>query len=108
MRSAARHALGVAAVALSWALGQGVQAVFGFPAPVAGLLILAVGLLVCPGALDRLGPTADIAIRWLPLLFVPVAIGGASAVGDFDVGALATAVTVSVPVGFAVAALMAR
>lgn len=103
-----RHAAGVAVIAAAWALGEAMQAVTGFPAPVAGLLILTLALVVRPQGLERVGPTADLVIRWLPLLFVPVAVGGAAAIMDVDAGALAAAVVVSVPTGFVLTAWVAR
>ena len=103
-----RHLGGIAAIGAAWGLGQAVEALVGFPAPIAGLVILAAAALLWPGALERIGATADLAVRWLPLLFVPWAIGGASVLGEVDAAALVAAVAVSVPIGFVVAARLAR
>lgn len=108
MTSATRHVQGLIAIAGAWVAGLVVESLIGFPAPISGLLILAVVLLVSPPALDRLAPTADATIRWLPLLFVPVTVGGATALVDADTVALLAAVVVSVPVGFVVVATLAR
>ena len=108
IRLIGRHAASVCAVVGAWGVGHVVEAVSGLPAAVAGLLVLAVALTIWPTALRVVAPTADIAIRVLPLLFVPVAIAGAVALADSDAVALAVAVGVSVPVGFVVTALLAR
>lgn len=103
-----RHAVGCAAVLASYGLGCVIESLVGVPAPLAGLVLYAIATLLSPSALRRTGPTADGIVRWLPLLFVPLAVGGLAVVGDNSPLAIALAIVVSVPIGFLVAALVAR
>lgn len=103
-----RTLLGALAVGAAWAIGEALDAVTGLlPGPVAGLVLLAAVLVAWPAALDVVGPVADVAVRLLPLLFVPAVVAVATVDGDVDVAAAVVAVAVSVPIGFVVAARIA-
>ena len=108
VRLVARHARGLLVIGLAWAAGLAVALLVDFPASIAGLVLLATWLLASPQAMHSAAPTADVTIRWLPLLFVPLAVEGASVLVEGDPGAVAVAVAVSVPAGFAVVARLAR
>lgn len=104
-----RTAPGFVAVLAAWGVGEGVDAATGvLPGPVAGLLVLAAVLLARPAAVEVVAPAAELAIRALPVLFVPAVVAAAGVEGDVDVVALVLGVAVSVPVGFVVAARLAR
>lgn len=105
--STVRLALGFAGIAAAWVAGLGIEACTGFPAAIAGLLVLAAVLLVAPSVTERVGPAADLTVRWLPLLFVPLAVGGVPVLVGAAVPLGITVVT-SVPVGFVVVARLAR
>lgn len=107
-RLIARHAGGLVLIALAWSAGLAITALLGFPAAIGGLVVLAGWLLVSPRAMGAVEPTADVAVRWLPLLFVPLAVEGASVLAEADPGAVTVAVLVSVPAGYAVVARLAR
>lgn len=107
-RLLARHVRGLVRIALAWSAGLAIAALLGFPASIGGLVVLAGWLLASPQAMDAVEPTADVAVRWLPLLFVPLAVEGASVLAEADPAAVAVAVLVSVPAGYAVVARLAR
>lgn len=102
------HVGGLLLIGPAWAAGLVIEALVDLPAPIAGLVVLAAALLVSPRGIEAVGPTADLAIRWLPLLFVPLAVSGASVLAASQPAALLVAVAVSVPAGFAVIARLAR
>ncbi len=105
--STARLVLGFVGIAAAWVAGLGVEALTDFPAAIAGLLVLAAVLLAAPSVTERVGPAADLIVRWLPLLFVPLAVGGVPVLIGAAVP-LGVAVVASVPVGFLVVARLAR
>lgn len=105
--STARLVLGLAGIAVAWVTGRGIEALTGFPAAIAGLLVLATVLLAAPSVTERVGPAAELTVRWLPLLFVPLAVGGVPVLVGAAVP-LGVAVVASVPVGFLVVARLAR
>lgn len=108
MVAVSRHCRGLVVIALAWAAGLAAATLVDFPASIAGLVVLSAWLLVSPRAMHAVGPTADLTVRWLPLLFVPLAVEGASILVEADPAAVAVAVAVSVPAGFAVVAGLLR
>jgi putative effector of murein hydrolase LrgA (UPF0299 family) len=102
-----RRVAGFAGIVAAWFVGRAVESLTGFPAAIAGLLVVAAVLLAVPAATERVGPAADVTIRWLPLLFVPLAVGGVPVLLD-AAAPLGIAVVTSVPVGFVVTAWLAR
>jgi len=100
---------GALAILAVWGAGEAVDAVTGvLPGPVAGLLVLAGVLLASPRTQEAVEPAAALAIRGLPVLFVPAVVAAAAVEGDVDLLALVIGVVVSVPAGFVVAARLAR
>jgi putative effector of murein hydrolase LrgA (UPF0299 family) len=57
------------------AVGAGVERVTGVPAVVAGLVALTVVLVASPRLLAVVQPAADVLLRLLPALFVPLVAG---------------------------------
>jgi putative effector of murein hydrolase LrgA (UPF0299 family) len=104
-----RSTIGVAVIGAAWGAGELVeQAVGSLPGPVVGLVLLAAVLLLRPGLDEVVAPVAALLVRALPLLFVPAVVAVAAVRGEVDVVAAVLAVAVSVPVGFVVAARLAR
>lgn len=102
-------AVGGLPIAVALAVGAGVERVTGIPAVVAGLVALTAALVACPRLLEVTQPAADVLLRLLPALFVPLVAGVAGA-GDEVLAAwpaALVAVLVSVPVGFVVTARVA-
>lgn len=99
-------AAGCLPIAVAVAVGAGVERVTGIPTVVAGLVALTAALVASPRLLEVTQPAADVLLRVLPALFVPLVAGVAGA-GDEVLAAwpaALAAVLVSVPVGFVVTA----
>lgn len=102
-------AVGCLPIAAAVAVGAGVERVTGIPTVVAGLVALTAALVASPRLLQMTRPAADVLLRLLPALFVPLVAGVAGA-GDQVLAAwpaALAAVLVSVPVGFLVTAALA-
>ena len=102
-------AVGCLPIAAAVAVGAGVERVTGIPTVVAGLVALTAALVASPRLLQMTRPAADVLLRLLPALFVPLVAGVAGA-GDQVLAAwpaALAAVLVSVPVGFLVTAARA-
>jgi putative effector of murein hydrolase LrgA (UPF0299 family) len=102
-------AVGCLPIAAAVAVGAGVERVIGIPTVVAGLVALTAALVASPRLLEVTRPAADVLLRLLPALFVPLVAGVAGA-GDQVLAAwpaAVAAVLVSVPVGFLVTAALA-
>lgn len=109
MAPVTRTLLGAAVIAAAWGVGELAAAMVGvLPGPVVGVLLLAALLLAVPGLDDAVAPVSGVLVRALPLLFVPAVVAVGAVEGDVAVAATVVAVAVSVPVGFAVAARLAR
>lgn len=106
--SAVRHLANIAVVFAVYGIGVVIENTLGVPAPIAGLVLFTAALTIWPTAGARIMPTAEVVSRWLPMLFVPLAVGGAAVVGEHSPIAIALAILVSVPLGFVVVALVAR
>lgn len=104
-----RSMLGAGVVAACWAGGEGIDRATGLlPGPVLGLVLLAALLTARPSLHEVVAPVADVLLRVLPLLFVPAVVAVGAVAGDVEVAAAVVACAVSVPVGFAIAARVAR
>ena len=102
-------AVGCLPIAAAVAVGAGVDRVIGIPTVAAGLVALTAALVASPRLLEVTRPAADVLLRLLPALFVPLVAGVAGA-GDQVLAAwpaALAAVLVSVPVGFLVTAALA-
>lgn len=109
MAPVTRTLLGAPVIAAAWGAGELVEGtVDALPGPVVGLLLLAAVLLAVPGLDTTVAPAAGVLVRALPLLFVPAVVAVGAVEGDVAIVAGVAAVAVSVPVGFAVAARLAR
>lgn len=109
-RRLASVAVGCVPIAAAVAVGAGTERATGFPGVVTGLVALCGALIVSPRLLDLVQPAADLLLRLLPALFVPLVAGVAGVGGDIRAAwpAGLAAVAVSVPLGFLVTARLAR
>jgi holin-like protein len=105
-------AVGAGSVPILAALGVGVGVarVTGIPAVVAGLVVLTLALVASPRLLALVQPAADLLLRLLPALFVPLVVGVAGIGGDVRAAwpAALAAIVVSVPAGFVATGWLAR
>jgi putative effector of murein hydrolase LrgA (UPF0299 family) len=101
--------VGCVPVLVAVVVGAAVERVTGVPTVVAGLVALTAALVASPRLLAVVQPAADLLLRLLPALFVPLVAGVAGVGGDVRSAwpAALAAIVVSVPAGFLVTARLA-